>query len=248
MPEIKLTKRNPIRAVLGMAGVIFSFTLWSTLIMFRKLFLMPRHWDSELMRYCAIWVMYSIELTIRVENKELYDPKEPSIVISNHSSLVDIPLIYSTCTPNLRMLAKREILWIPVMGWAMWASNHVGIRRGHKSSAAKAKATLTKRLLEGHQIFLAPEGTRSASGCLLPFKSGAFRIAAEQRVPIYVLALYKPWEVLPKGDLYSAYKGELVSRFLGKIESVIDKDSVKKPEEMIQEARKLYLSNGFSEC
>lgn len=248
MPKIELRKRNPLRVVLGMIGVVLTFTLWSLLIVLRKFLFLPKRWDSNLIRYCAVWVMYCLELTIRIENIERYNPKEPSIVIANHSSLIDIPLIYMSCTSNLRMLAKREIFWVPFMGWAIWASNNVKIHRGHRDSAKKAKAALQKRLQEGHQIFLAPEGTRSASGCLLPFKSGAFRIAAEQRVPIYVLALYKPWEVLPKGKLYSAYKGEEVARFLGKIESVIDENSVKKPEELLQEARKLYLSNGFTEC
>ncbi|MEZ4814433.1 MAG: lysophospholipid acyltransferase family protein [Bdellovibrionota bacterium] len=225
-----------------------SFFLWSCLILLRKFLFLPPRYDAHLMRSCAIWVMWSLELTIRIENLDLYDPKEPAVVIANHSSLIDIPLIYMTCSPNLRMLAKREMFWIPLMGWALWAAKHVAIHRGHKNSATRAKSTLTERLSEGFQIFLAPEGTRSATGCLLRFKSGAFRIAAEQRVPIYVLALYKPWEVLPKGDLYSKYKGEQVSRFLGKINPIIDEYSVKSTDELIQEARKLYINNGFVEC
>ena len=191
--------------------------------------------------------MWCLELSIRIENKEFYDPDKAAIVIANHSSIIDIPLIYMTCSTKLRMLAKKEMFWVPLMGWAMWAANHVSINRGHKNSAVKAKATLTKRLKEGHQIFLAPEGKRSVDGKLLPFKSGAFRIAGEQRATIYVLALYKPWEILPKGSLYSRYKGQQVARFLGKIDPIIDDHSVKSPEELMAEARQLYLKNGFIE-
>lgn len=247
MPKIDLVERNPLRAIIGMIGVVLTFTLWSTLILLRKLFFLPRKIDDTLIKYCAIWVMWSLELTIKIENSHLYDPNEPAIVIANHSSTIDIPLIYMTCNTKLRMLAKREMFWMPLMGWAMWAAKHVAIHRGHKNSAAKAKATLTERLKEGHQIFLAPEGKRSLDGRLLSFKSGAFRIAGEQRAPIFVLALYKPWEILPKGALYSKFKGQQVARFLGKIDPVIDENSVKSPEALIAEARALYLSNGFIE-
>lgn len=231
-----------------MLGVILTFALWSFLIILRKVFFLPNSYDSKLIKYCADWVMFSLNLTIKIENAHLYDPQKPAIVIANHSSQIDIPLIYESCSSNLRMVAKREVFWIPLMGWSMLASKHIPIHRGHKDSAEKARKTIASRLAEGYQIFMAPEGTRSANGCLLPFKTGAFRLAVEHKVPIYVLALYKPWEVLPKGQLYSPVKGEMVARFLGRLDPFDDENSVKTHETLLNEARKLYLSNGFMEC
>lgn len=248
MPEIKLIPRNPIRAALGLPGIVFTFTLWSLLIILRKLFFLPERIDSKLIGYCADGVMKCLELTLRTENKEIYDANIPAIVIANHSSIIDIPCVYHATSTNLRMLSKREMFWFPIMGWAMKISKHVPIHRGSKDSGAKARRNLGKVLNSGYQIWIAPEGTRSSTGCLLPFKKGAFHIAVQQNVPIYVLALYKPWEILPKGKLYSSVKGEVVARFLGRLDPKIDENSVKKPEDLLAEARKLYLSNGFVEC
>lgn len=192
--------------------------------------------------------MASLELKIKIFNREIYNPNEPAIIIANHSSQIDIPLIYESTSYKVRMLSKREMFWFPIMGWAMLIAKFIPVHRGRKDSGAKARATIASRLKEGYQIFMAPEGTRSATGCLLPFKKGAFHLSFDHKVPIYVLALYRPWEVLPKGKLYSSHTAELEAHFLGRIEPINRENSVKSVEELLGEARKLYLSHGFVEC
>jgi len=241
-------KRNPFFALLGNLGVIFCFTFWPILLVLRRIFFLPRYCEDWMTHSCASWITKCLAITPIIENREIYDPTEKAVIISNHSSLMDIPMIYMACSSRLRMIGKQELFWIPVMGWGMIASRHVPVKRNKRASAAKAKELLASRLNMGYQIYLAPEGTRSAKGCLLPFKSGAFRIAHEQGVPIYALGLYKPWELLPKGKMLPPYKGEICAKFLGKIEPKSKNGHVKKPEELLKEARGLFLQNGFSEC
>jgi 1-acyl-sn-glycerol-3-phosphate acyltransferase len=241
-------KRHPVLVILGLAGMMLSFAFWAMVLILRRIFFLPRSLEDYSIKTCSRWIAKSMAIKVRVENAHLYNPNEPALVIANHSSLVDIPMVHAACSARLRMLGKRELFWIPFMGWAMLASHYIGVNRGKKSSGARAVDLIRKRLSQGYQIFLAPEGTRSAKGCLLPFKPGAFRIAAETCTPIYVLGLSRPWEFLPKGDLFPPFKAELEAKFLGKIEPKNDENQVKTPEQLLQEARNLFLKAGFKEC
>jgi 1-acyl-sn-glycerol-3-phosphate acyltransferase len=98
---------------------------------------------------------------------------------------------------------------------------------------------------------MAPEGTRSPLGYLLPFKTGAFRIALKTKTPIVVLALEKPWEILPKGNLLPLYSGTVNATFLGKIDPLKFLESPENTEKhlqsMIYEARVMFLKHGLTE-
>ncbi len=243
-----LVKVNPIFIAFSYLGVILTFSLWSTAIILRRLLFLPLKWEDNFTLYCAIGVSASLRITTVCENKEIYNPNEAAIMIANHSSMVDIPAVYMASSGRIRMLAKKEIAYIPLLGWALWAGHHVAVDRGKRSSAGKARERLALYLGMGYQIFLFAEGTRSSNGCLLPFKTGAFRMAAEHKVPIYVLALKKPWEILPKGSLALKHQGKIRAKFLGRISPLKANNESKTHQELLDEARALYIEDGFLEC
>ncbi|NCN27394.1 1-acyl-sn-glycerol-3-phosphate acyltransferase [bacterium] len=135
---------------------------------------------------------------LSVKGLEGYDPKKPCIIISNHQSLVDIPTVYEVFSGPVKMLGKAELFKIPFFGWALTAAGLIPVDRGNREAATKTIELTKKRLSEGVQIWMAPEGTRSVDGKLGAFKGGAFRMAADLNLPIVGLVLNGTKDVLRK--------------------------------------------------
>lgn len=127
------------------------------------------------------------------------NPRRPYVVVSNHESTADIMLI-SHLPWEMKWLAKREMFKIPVLGWLMWLAGDIGVRRGSARSAVEAMRECRDRLEKKVSVMIFPEGTRSATAELLPFKDGAFRLAIDAGVPILPLALSGTATALRKHD------------------------------------------------
>jgi 1-acyl-sn-glycerol-3-phosphate acyltransferase len=127
------------------------------------------------------------------------NPRRPYVVVSNHESFADILLI-SHLPWEMKWLSKAELFRIPVMGWMMWLVGDVPVRRGFGPSAVEAMARCRDTLRNRVSVMIFPEGTRSKTAELLPFKDGAFRLAIEASVPILPLALSGTGTALRKHD------------------------------------------------
>jgi len=125
------------------------------------------------------------------------NPRRPHVVVSNHESFTDILLI-SHLPWEMKWLSKIEILRIPVLGWIMRIAGDIPVERGTRVSAAKAMRRCLEVLKSGMSIIIFPEGTRSTTGELLPFKDGAFRLAIDAGVPILPLVVRGTSTALPK--------------------------------------------------
>jgi 1-acyl-sn-glycerol-3-phosphate acyltransferase len=116
------------------------------------------------------------------------DPRRPYVVVSNHESFVDI-LLLSHLPWEMKWLSKAELFRLPLLGWEMRLANDIPVWRGDRRSAIEALRQCRDRLEKRVSVMIFPEGTRSASGALLPFKDGAFRLAVEGGWPILPLVL-----------------------------------------------------------
>jgi 1-acyl-sn-glycerol-3-phosphate acyltransferase len=125
------------------------------------------------------------------------DPRKPFVVVSNHESFADILLI-SHLPWEMKWLSKSELFRIPVMGWMMWLAGDVPVKRGFGPSAVEAMERCRQVLRNRVSVMIFPEGTRSRTAELLPFKDGAFRLAIEAGVPILPLAVSGTRTALPK--------------------------------------------------
>jgi 1-acyl-sn-glycerol-3-phosphate acyltransferase len=127
------------------------------------------------------------------------DPRRPYVVVSNHESFSDILLI-SHLPWEMKWLSKAELFRIPILGWMMWLVGDIPVKRGFGPSALEAMARCRKALERQVSVMIFPEGTRSKTAELLPFKDGAFRLAIESGVPILPLAVSGTSTALKKHD------------------------------------------------
>jgi 1-acyl-sn-glycerol-3-phosphate acyltransferase len=125
------------------------------------------------------------------------DPRRPFVVVSNHESFADILLI-SHLPWEMKWLSKAELFRIPVMGWMMWLAGDIPVKRGVGPSAVEAMERCREVLRRRVSVMIFPEGTRSKTAEMLPFKDGAFRLAIEAGVPLLPLAVYGTRTALPK--------------------------------------------------
>ena len=126
-------------------------------------------------------------------------PRRPYVVVSNHESYADIFLV-SHFPWEMKWLSKHTIFNIPVMGWMMRMALDVPVRRGERESAIAALAECRDRLARRVSVMIFPEGTRSRTDDLLPFKDGAFHLAIQSRVPILPIAIAGTRSCMAKGS------------------------------------------------
>jgi 1-acyl-sn-glycerol-3-phosphate acyltransferase len=109
----------------------------------------------------------------------------PSVMIGNHQTGLDFALISQACPEGVLIVGKRELLRIPLFGWFFWWAGNLLIDRKDRSGSLARLAGVRDRLFRHHlNLAIFPEGTRSKSGEILPFKKGAFQIAVENGLPL----------------------------------------------------------------
>lgn len=175
----------PMMAVVWLVTAPFDPSRYWTGFLFRKLTVVHEKLNP-------LW-------TFRVGGTMPENPRNPYVVVSNHESFVDILLI-SHLPWEMKWLSKKELFKIPVAGWLMRLARDVEVDRSDRASGSKALEECRKRLDDQVSVMIFPEGTRSTSGDLLPFKDGAFRLAIEAGVPILPLAVHGAATALPKHD------------------------------------------------
>ncbi|MDF1781984.1 MAG: lysophospholipid acyltransferase family protein [Alcanivoracaceae bacterium] len=151
---------------------------------------------STAIPWAKLGLMFSW-VTVKVHGHEHIDPKQSYIVVANHLSLFDIWVLYGWLNMDLRWVAKKEVRYIPIIGICCVALGHIFVDRRDNN---KARASLDKarhRIVRGTSILFFPEGTRSRSGALQPFKKGAFHMAKQLSLPILPVSIVGTREILP---------------------------------------------------
>lgn len=127
--------------------------------------------------------------------------KRPAVFIFNHQSKADVMIMTCLLRRDIAGVGKKEIRDIPVIGQVMEAGGVVLIDRENSGSAIEAMQPLVDVMRnEGKSVVLAPEGTRTISPRLNPFKKGAFHLAMQAGVPIVPVVIHNAGDVSPKGD------------------------------------------------
>lgn len=177
---------------------------WLPLMAITRLVTLPfdkgRYWVGYLFRQIGVVTATLNPLwRFRVTGTIPRNPRRPYVVVSNHESFVDILLI-SHLPWEMKWLSKVEILRIPVLGWDMVLAGDVPVERGTRKSALKAMRRCQQVLEQKVSVMMFPEGTRSETDEMLPFKEGAFRLAIDSKVPILPIVVLGTRTALAKHD------------------------------------------------
>jgi 1-acyl-sn-glycerol-3-phosphate acyltransferase len=174
----------------------------------------------------SAWLRLS-GVRVVVKGLESLDPKQSYVFVSNHRSYLDTATLFIYTGRRIGLLAKKELLKIPVLGVGMGFVNVMAIDRSNRDSAIRTTEAAAKRIQSGVSFAVFVEGTRARPGELLPFKKGAFYMAKQAGVPIVPVAIKYSDDLMGKGT------GEAKS---GTIEMVMMKpvptDSVQTDEDM----------------
>ncbi len=137
---------------------------------------------------------------VRVRGMENISPNGAYIFVTNHASMFDIPAIMSVL-PRVRIMFKKELSYVPLWGWALKWGHHIMVDRAKGSEAMRSIDRAAEAIKTGGSVILFAEGTRTRDGKLLPFKRGAFALAAKSGVPIVPITINGSFKILPKNSL-----------------------------------------------
>ncbi|MFQ5480572.1 MAG: lysophospholipid acyltransferase family protein [Thermodesulfobacteriota bacterium] len=155
----------------------------------------------------AFWCRIILTLAgVRVEIRgcENISGDKPKIFLSNHQGAFDIPVLQGYIPRQFRWVAKKSLFSIPVVGWSMTLAGYIGIERENSKKALKSLLLAAQKIKNGTSVLVFPEGTRSTTGKLLPFKKGAFLLARKSGADIVPLAVEGTKDIMKKGSLMMA--------------------------------------------
>jgi 1-acyl-sn-glycerol-3-phosphate acyltransferase len=150
-------------------------------------------------RAAVVFVAINPLWRFRTSGLRIRDPRRPYVVVANHESYADIFLL-SHLPWEMKWLSKAQIMRLPLMGWLMRMAGDIPVRRGYSRSRAEALDDIRDRLAKNVSVIILPEGTRSPTADLLPFRDGAFRVAIELGLPILPIAVAGTRDALAKGS------------------------------------------------
>lgn len=133
-----------------------------------------------------------------IRGAELSKVQKPTIVVSNHQSFLDLPLSY-LLPWTMKWVAKKSLFRIPVLGWMIAMTGHIGIDRQSRRSVKKLDR-LVQPLRDGIPGMIFPEGTRTVDGELKPFKKGAFVLAEQYNLNVLPVVLEGGYAAMPAGS------------------------------------------------
>jgi len=144
------------------------------------------------------WLRLSC-MTIKVTGHEHLDPNQTYVFIANHRSYLDTATIFAYTGRRLGLLGKKELLKVPILGYGMGYVNIMAIDRSNRERALETVGAATERIRSGRSFAVFAEGTRAKPGEFLPFKKGAFYMAAQAGVPIVPVAIKNTDFLMGKG-------------------------------------------------
>jgi 1-acyl-sn-glycerol-3-phosphate acyltransferase len=127
---------------------------------------------------------------------------EPAIYAANHASQLDIPIICTRVNRPLFFIGKIELKKVPILSQYIKVVGMILVDRKNRERAMASMRTAIQDIQGGKSIAAFPEGTRTKTGELLPFKKGVFTIAKEGRIPIVPIAVIGSAKALASGSFF----------------------------------------------
>lgn len=150
-------------------------------------------WASVYLWCMPLW-------SVKIKGRQKMDMQNSYVVVSNHQSQLDILLIYRLFFP-MRWVSKAAVFKLPFIGWNMLLLGYIKLKRGDKESIKQMMDQCERLLEQNISIMMFPEGTRSKTGIVKPFKPGAFILAKKKKKPILPMVINNSKNALPKHSI-----------------------------------------------
>ena len=207
----------------GLFFLPMAVIIWLITVLFDKrlyvLHLYTQIWESFLLFIIPSW-------KITVIDKNKIDNSKALVFVSNHQSEFDIVVI-SKLYAHFKWVSKAEVFKTPIIGWNMTLNRYIKLKRGDRRSIIKMIKDSVNTLKTGSSVFIFPEGTRSKTGELRNFSSGAFVIAQRAKVGIQPIAISGTKGIMVKGSWMLNYNANVTVTVLDPIpyETIKNKDA-----------------------
>ncbi len=179
-----------LRSVVFTDPLIFLYTaVCGTFSLAGSVFDSRGRWQHTWARIWSWLILKTSGVRVRVEGLEHIDPQQTAIFCVNHPSAMDIPILFVHLPVQFRFLAKRELFALPFLGWHLRRSGHIAVDRNRPHEAMRSFEEAAAKIKAGSPVVLFPEGTRSRTGQMLPFKPGSFYLAIRAGVPVVPITL-----------------------------------------------------------
>lgn len=187
------------------AWIVMTLCFYTMMVSLRSIFKYyfstpTRPWVDKTIHHWIDQLLNEVKVDYKVINAFNTQPQpgEATILMCNHSSAYDIPLGFKAFPQHsIRMLAKKELSRIPILGKGMKASEFPFVDRKNRYQAIKDLAYAQQLMESGIIIWIAPEGTRSKNGKLAPFKKGSFITAIQSKATIIPIGIRGAFDILP---------------------------------------------------
>jgi 1-acyl-sn-glycerol-3-phosphate acyltransferase len=190
-----------LRSLLTVPYVGLVTAFGSTLGLVFRLFDSSGDLVLDLARWWSGWILWFSGVRLKVEKRAQLQPDQPYVFMANHASSIDIWAAFRAVPFRMRMIAKKQLARIPLLGWVMWAGRFIFIDRQSATAARRSIQDAGNRIRGGCSVLIFPEGTRTRDGQLGEFKKGGFHLAMEAGVPIVPIALVGTRALMPRGSL-----------------------------------------------
>lgn len=165
---------------------------------------------DERIAWWAQRMLDEADTTLDVQGREHVPRGESLVLMSNHRSYFDIPSVYVAVAGRIRMVAKKELFHVPLFGAAMRVAGFIEVDRGARDAAVASLRRGESLLRGGACVWIAPEGTRTKTGKLGPFKSGGFHLALDVGVRILPIAI-QGTEAVMGADSFEVRRGARIT-------------------------------------
>ncbi len=159
---------------------------------------------ETMVRLVRLWIrliLTTCRVRVDAEGLENIDPRQPAVFMSNHPSQADIAALVDSLPVSFRFVAKKELTRIPIFGWAIALTGHIIVDRRNRVRSIAGLDRGAEQIRSGTNVIIFPEGTRSESGALQPFKSGGFHLAIGAGAPIIPVSVSGGRQIFPKNSL-----------------------------------------------
>jgi len=197
---------NRMRRLLSFLNLVFATIFLSIIAVILYPFDRKGEKVNKIGRFWAIVHLKACGIKVSLEGLEnISEP--PYIFMCNHQSVLDIFTLLSSLRLPFKWIAKKELFVVPFLGWALKSGRNISLDRKNPRKALKAMSEAARKIRDGMNVIIFPEGTWSKDGNLLPFKKGGFSLALRTGVPIIPVGIKGTGELQPEGCFIPREKG-----------------------------------------